>query len=275
MAKRFYWLKLHKDFFKRHEIRIIEGMPNGKDYILFYLKLLLESVTHDGQLRFSDTIPYSEDMLSAITNTNIDVVRSAMKIFIELQMIEVLEDKTIFMAEVEEMIGSETDEHTREQNRIRQQRYRDKHKSLEQKNEKALHNVTVTLNRNAEIRDKSIENRINKDIYVEIVDYLNQKTGSHYRDVEKTRSLIRARTKEGFSLEDFHLVIDEKCRQWSGDEKMKKYLRPETLFGTKFDGYRNEALQNKPRSVQKVVEPVLEEPEMSDEEWLEMMRREP
>lgn len=83
-------------------------MPNGKDYILFYLKLLLESVNHEGHLRFSETIPYNEQMLSVITNTNIDNVRSAMKVLIELKMIEVLEDSTIYMAEVLKMTGSET-----------------------------------------------------------------------------------------------------------------------------------------------------------------------
>lgn len=106
--KKYYWLKLKKDFFKRHDIQIIEAMPNGKDYILFYLKMLVESVDHDGNLRFNDTIPYNETMLSTITNTNIDIVRSAMKVFTDLKMIEVLEDSTIFMAEVERMLGTET-----------------------------------------------------------------------------------------------------------------------------------------------------------------------
>lgn len=106
--KRYYWLKLHKDFFKQHEITIIEDMPNGKDYILFYLKLLVESVSHEGQLRFSETIPYNEQMLASLTKTNIDVVRNAMRIFVELQMIEILDDQTIFMLETEKMIGSET-----------------------------------------------------------------------------------------------------------------------------------------------------------------------
>ena len=82
-------------------------MPNGKDYVLFYLTLLLESLTHDGQLRFSETIPYNEDMLSVITDTNIDIVRSAMKILQELKMVEILDDKTIYMTEVDKMIGGE------------------------------------------------------------------------------------------------------------------------------------------------------------------------
>lgn len=106
--KKYYWLKLQKDFFKRHDIRIVEAMPNGKDYILFYMKLLLESIDHEGELRFSDTVPYNADMLAIITNTNVDVVRSAMKVFENLQMIEILDDETIFMKETEKMIGSET-----------------------------------------------------------------------------------------------------------------------------------------------------------------------
>jgi predicted phage replisome organizer len=106
--KKYYWLKLKRDFFKRHDIRIIEEMPNGKEYILFYLKLLLESIDHEGNLRFSDTVPYNEQMLSVITNTNIDVVRSAMKMFASLNMIEIFDDETIYMAEVKKLTGCET-----------------------------------------------------------------------------------------------------------------------------------------------------------------------
>lgn len=106
--KKYYWLKLKRDFFKRHDVRIIEEMPNGKDYILFYLKLLLESVDHEGELRFSDTIPYNEQMLSVITNTNIDIVRSAMRVFMELNMVEMFDDQTIYMVEVQKLVGSET-----------------------------------------------------------------------------------------------------------------------------------------------------------------------
>ena len=107
--KKFYWLKLKRDFFKRHDIRIIEEAPNGKDYILFYLKLLLESIDHEGELRFSETIPYNENMLSVITNTNLDIVRSALKMFTELNMIEIYDDSTIYMTEVKKLTGCETE----------------------------------------------------------------------------------------------------------------------------------------------------------------------
>lgn len=109
MNNKYYWLKLNKDFFKRHDTTIIESMPNGKDYIIFYLKLLCESIDHEGKLRFSEEIPYNEEMLATITRTNVDVVRSAIKVFTQLNMIEVLDDGTYFMSKVDKMIGFESE----------------------------------------------------------------------------------------------------------------------------------------------------------------------
>lgn len=77
--------------------------------------------------------------------------------------------------------------------------------------------------------------------YKEIIDYLNMKTGSQYKHTtKKTRELIRARWNEGFNLNDFKTVINKKCAEWMGDAKMEKYLRPVTLFGTKFESYLNQ-----------------------------------
>lgn len=106
--KKYYWLKLKDDWFKRHDIRIIESAENGKDYVLFYLKLLVESVSHNGRLRVNEEVPYTEGMLATITNTNIDIVRSAMKILVSLKLMEVLDDQTIYLPKVAEMTGSES-----------------------------------------------------------------------------------------------------------------------------------------------------------------------
>ncbi|WP_260148555.1 conserved phage C-terminal domain-containing protein [Leuconostoc citreum] len=83
--------------------------------------------------------------------------------------------------------------------------------------------------------------------YKEIVDYLNEKTGSKYRSSgSKTKSLIKARANEGFSLDDFKTVIEKKAKEWAGTD-MEKYLRPETLFSTKFEGYLNQKQSANPR----------------------------
>ena len=156
--KRYYWLKLHKDFFKQHKIRIIEDMPNGKDYILFYLKLLVESVTHNGRLRFSDTIPYNQQMLATITSTNIDVVKAAMQVFIELHMIEILDDETIYMSEVNTMIGSESEAAEKKRlQRAKKQAAETCYKDFVPK----IGDIVGTLSGHCptEIRDNSIDNR--------------------------------------------------------------------------------------------------------------------
>lgn len=82
--------------------------------------------------------------------------------------------------------------------------------------------------------------------YQEIMSYFNQQAGTSYRASSKaTQRLISARTNEGFTVNDFKKVIDIKVANWKDDPKMSKYLRPATLFGTKFEGYLNEPMPAK------------------------------
>ena len=76
--------------------------------------------------------------------------------------------------------------------------------------------------------------------YEDIIDYLNQKAGTHFRHSSAdTKKHIKARFNDGFTLEDFKAVIDKKVKEWKGTD-MEKFLRPATLFGTKFEGYLNQ-----------------------------------
>lgn len=82
----------------------------------------------------------------------------------------------------------------------------------------------------------------------EIVDHLNQRAGTHYKaTTANTRKLIKARLKEGFTVDEFKLVIDKKCAEWLNNRDMAQYLRPETLFGNKFESYLN-AKQTSPNN---------------------------
>lgn len=79
--------------------------------------------------------------------------------------------------------------------------------------------------------------------YAEIIDYLNEKASRRYRpSTPKTREHIRARWSEGYRLDDFKRVIDVKVADWLGDDKMDRYLCPDTLFGTKFEKYLNQPM---------------------------------
>lgn len=85
--------------------------------------------------------------------------------------------------------------------------------------------------------------------YVYIVNHLNEKCGARYHaGSRKTKDLIAARFGEGFTRQDFTEMIDFKCSEWRNSEKMRVYLRPETLFGAKFEGYLNQARMAKNNS---------------------------
>lgn len=79
----------------------------------------------------------------------------------------------------------------------------------------------------------------------QVIDYLNQRLGTNYRaTANDTYSKIHARINDGYKLDDFKKVIDNKIADWYGDEKMRKYLRPYTLFGPKFESYLNQKCVN-------------------------------
>ncbi|MEE6656974.1 conserved phage C-terminal domain-containing protein [Pediococcus acidilactici] len=89
------------------------------------------------------------------------------------------------------------------------------------------------------------EPHIDLETFKEIISYLNEKAGTKYRaSGSKTQRLIKARFNDGFNDEDFKKVIDIKVAEWSGTD-MAKYLRPETLFGTKFESYLNQQIKPK------------------------------
>ena len=103
--------------------------------------------------------------------------------------------------------------------------------SLEPQHNLTKHNITEQ--RKDIMSDKS-------DDVKTVIDYLNQKNGTSYRaSSKKNKSLINARFSEGYSVDDFKKVIDIKTDEWS-ETDMAKFIRPETLFGNKFDGYLNQ-----------------------------------
>jgi uncharacterized phage protein (TIGR02220 family) len=138
------------------------------------------------------------------------------------------------------------------------QLYQDNDHEFDQQmtNKRPTDDQQVTTNKNVKnvMNDK---NEKKKEIYVglppddpgasesipfsDIIDHLNKTCGSKFKaSSEKTKSLIRARWREGNRIEDFKTVIDKKTAEWASNTSMCQYLRPETLFGTKFESYLNQ-----------------------------------
>ena len=106
-----------------------------------------------------------------------------------------------------------------------------------------------------------IPNPLNSSMCSKVVDLLNTLSGSSFRaDTKTTQRLIAARENEGYSLADIEMVIRHQCELWGKDEKMRKYLRPETLFGNKFEAYLSDARRSEPQQEPGYILAPLEDP---------------
>ena len=112
-----------------------------------------------------------------------------------------------------------------------------------------LGNNNLTTNQQQSNNTTKKKEKDNNNIYSLVIDYLNRKASTNYRATTKnTQSFINARVREGYTVEDFKKVIDSKSREWLGTD-FEKYLRPATLFGTKFENYLNEANKKTPTAI--------------------------
>ncbi|PEX43875.1 replication protein [Bacillus cereus] len=256
------WIKLSVSMFDDEKIRIIESMPEADTILICWVKLLsLAGKTNaNGYIFLAENIPYTDDMLATVFNRPLNTVRLALETFRKFGMIEVDQEHYISIKNWGKHQSLDRLDEIREQARVRKQRQREREKQACLNPPKEDCHVTG----HGEVTDIEEDKELDKDLkdikdikeyspdepqdnapdkipYQEIIEYLNAEAKTKYQQKsKKTRELINARWKEGFTLEDFKKVIKTKTNQWINDSNMCGYLRPITLFGTKFESYLNE-----------------------------------
>lgn len=247
---KYYYLKIKENFFDSEEMKLLESMDNGYLYSNILMKMYLLSLKNGGKLMYKDKIPYNSKMLSTILNHNVDILEKAIKIFQELNLIEILDSGAIFMLDIQNYIGKSSDEADRKReyrNRIEETKKIEMDKCLD---------ISQTNCSNIKDKDKDKDKDINNNMSCkieEIINYLNKPdTNEPIRSFRKTsnntRSIINARLKEGFTVDDFKDVIFYKYNQWvkkpvkfQNGVMSDTYYRPETLFCSKnFENYLQE-----------------------------------
>lgn len=147
--------------------------------------------------------------------------------------------------------SNENQEKNETKTKENQKEIKTKSNENQKENENKTHqdvNVIVNVNDNVDVNVKKISLEEIKGI----VEYLNIKSNSHYKySTDKTQTLIKARIKDGFTLDDFKIVIDKKCEEWLGTD-FEKFLRPETLFSNKFEGYLNQKITAKKKTLKDI-----------------------
>ncbi len=160
-----YWLKLNAHYLDSEDMIYLESMENGEKYAIIWIRLLLlclkDTEENAGFLRFKEGIPYSGTILARVLRKDVDTIRSAMTVFQELGMVTILDDGTLYIEEVQKMIGSEASS----AKRVREHRERAKALQCNRGNALQSLHVTktdVTLSHNTS-KEKEVESEVDKD----------------------------------------------------------------------------------------------------------------
>lgn len=243
------WIKIVVDLFDDEKILLIEALPNADSVIVIWFKLLTFAgkQNNGGVFLMGDTVPYNAEMLAAIFRRDLNLVRLALDTFEKFHMIEIV-DNVITLPNWGKHQNQDALDKKREKDRERIAAKREAQKALtanvagqsQDVAEMSRDSRATTCDTSQDVAEcRALERRKKKGERRNIIEYLNSKAGTHYKtEIDKTDRCINARMEEGFTVSDFETVIDKKVAEWKGTE-MEKYLRPETLFGTKFESYLN------------------------------------
>lgn len=243
--RRYYWLQLKDDFFNSKEMKLMRKLPGGEEITIIYLKMMLVSLAEQGKLYFEGLAEDLAEELSLIIDEDPEAIRLALMFLTKKKLLTTSDNYQFNLEQVPEMIGSET----ASARRVR--KHRENQKTLQCNTDvtKCNGDIDIDIDKDIEI-DKG--QKPQTDVYEEIIKYLNEKTGSHFKPTSKsTQRLINGRLSENYTIEDFKYVIDVKTNEWKNNTKMSKYLTPDTLFNaSKFEKYRNQQMP-KQQNVQK------------------------
>lgn len=238
------WIKITTNIFNDDKILLIESMPESDSIIVIWFKLLALAGRNNnsGIVMMNDQTPYTEDMLVTLFRRKKTIITLALHTFVQFNMIEILDNNTILINNWEKHQNIDGLELIREKGRLRVQKYRDKQKLLlDNKDKKQKKEID---------KEEEIDKESNISVTLHrIINYLNEKTDSNYRYSTKSiQDKIKARLNEKYIYEDFIKVIDIKYNEWNNTE-FAKFLRPSTLFGTKFSEYLNQKDNIKEESI--------------------------
>ena len=265
-TKIYFWLKVDKKFFDNLFIKRLKNMPGGYTMTVIYIRLMLESLEDDCILYYEGYFDSLVQELALKLDVSEDDINMTVAYFTKCGLIQIDDDGHATLSQAKAMVESETNwaKYKREQRKNSQ----DLPKLENVQNKKTISNSCPTeIEKENRVNSKSnnlyldnilsgnpdynfptwleetaikdLEKTKHKELWIPIA-YLNQVANKRYKFVDKTKRLLLARFKEGYTLDDFKQVIDIKTAEWKDSPEFSKYLRPETLFGSKFDGYLNQ-----------------------------------
>lgn len=270
-TKVYFWLKVDKKFFDNLFIKRLKHMPGGYTMTVIYIRLMLESLEDDCILYYEGYFDNLVQELALKLDVSEDDINMTVAYFTKCGLIQIDDDGHATLSQAKAMVESETnwakykrDQRKNSQNLPKLENVQkletvsnscpteidkelelelelklDKEYIVEQNSPTEQSSEYIFPEWLDENSIKDLEKTKNKELWIPIV-YLNQVANKRYKFVDKTKKFLLARFNEGYTLEDFKQVIDVKTEEWKDNPEFFKYLRPETLFGSKFDSYLNQ-----------------------------------
>lgn len=245
--KKYYWLKLKDDFFKQKTIKKLRKIAGGDTFTIIYLKMMLVAIKSEGKIFHEGIETNFHEELALDLDEDEENVRMTINYLLNHGLMEESSNQ-FYLPESVQNTGKESES----AERVRRHR----EKTLQCNINVTASNELVTVSNN-QVTACNTEKEIEKEIEIEnkskrkekefsrdsndILDYLNQVSGSNYRMIKTNLKLIESLLQQGYTKEDFFTVINKKTEEWRGTE-MQQYLRPQTLFGSKFDSYLNQPM---------------------------------
>ncbi len=233
--KKYYYLKLKDNFFDTDALILLESVQDGHLYCNILLKLYLRSIKNEGKLLFNDRIPYNCNMLAQITRHPVGVVEQALKIFKELDLIEVLDNGAIYMLDIQNFIGSSSTEADRKR-KYRKQIEKNK-AILGQMSDKSPPEIEIELDIDIDNKHMRKPMRKNEQKCAEINDFFEKMWSLYPKKRGKGRvSMTQKRRLHAFGEEQITRCIERYEKEVQG--KDDQYIKHgSTFFNTGYIDY--------------------------------------
>lgn len=232
--KKYYYIRLKENFFESEEIVLLESMQDGYLYSNILIKLYLKSLKNNGKLIFNECIPYNQEMIATITRHSVGVVEKALNIFEELGLIDVLNNRIIYMSDIECLVGKSSTEADRK--RISRAKNKNIGVELVEEKEEESGQMSGQMSDKSipEFRDKSLEIRDYKytsqdiDIFVKELNtilkkYYNGSVAKRFNTSQVTKRLKVALKNDSFDI--IQKGYENYLKQMKADNKIIDYVK--------------------------------------------------
>jgi len=261
----FFFLK-PENYYRQDFVRKIRSLKNGFEYLTLYEEILTDTLNKEGVLAnfYGDEIvPYTIDELSTIFQHKPSIIKNGLELFEKYKMIEKNDDGAYFIPNALEFtkrttVGSVKKKEQRNNKKLKEQDESEVDICPSANEEECLTNIDKEININKDLNNnkreiveieekkdnsKELSLSATSNILKDVLNLFNEYEGyeRYHANNEQDTVEILDKINKGYGFESFQKIFKKKLSEWGCSEKMKSFIRPKTLYGSRFEQYLKES----------------------------------